>query len=78
MASEEGSLTAKQDRGRQAQIDKKNRRQDEIEDAINALDMGEEITVQTLANYFGRNVKTIRNDLKELGYEVKNNVVIRK
>ena len=78
MAAEDGSLTAKQDRGRQAQIDKKNRRQDEIEDAINALDMGEEITVQTLADYFGRNVKTIRNDLKELGYEVKNNVVIRK
>ena len=78
MASEDGSITAKQERGRQAQIDKKVRRQDEIEDAINALDMGEEITVKELAHYFSKNEKTIRNDLKELGYEVKNNVVIRK
>ena len=78
MAAEEGSLAAQQERGRQKQTDRKEKRQEEIEEAISALDTGEEITVDDLAAYFEKSKRTIRDDLKELGYEVKNNVVTGK
>ena len=78
MASEDGSLTAKQEKGRQAQISRKERIQDEIERAIDTLDTGEDITIQDLTYYFKKSEKTIRRYLKEMGYEVKNNTVVKK